>query len=65
MMPGALAYAYLGSTAREAISGCPDLVAKACWAVTLLAAVALLPSLLRRWRHVRWRAAGGTRLDIS
>ncbi len=52
MMPGALAYASLGSTAREAISGRPDLVAKACWAVTLLAAVALLPSLLRRWRRV-------------
>jgi uncharacterized membrane protein YdjX (TVP38/TMEM64 family) len=52
MMPGALAYAYLGYTAREAISGRPDLVSKACWAVTLLAAVALLPSLLRRWRRV-------------
>ena len=52
MMPGALAYAYLGYTAREAIKGRPDLVSKAFWAVTLLAAVALLPSLLRRWRCV-------------
>lgn len=52
MVPGALAYAYLVSTAREAMSGSPDLVSKACWAVTLLAAVTLLPSLLRRWRRV-------------
>ena len=53
MVPGALAYAYLGYTTREAVSGRPDLVSKACWAVTLLAAVALLPSLLRRWRRVK------------
>jgi len=52
MAPSALAYAYMGDTVREAISGRPDLVSKACWAVTLLAAVALLPSLLRRWRRV-------------
>lgn len=51
MAPGALAYAYLGYAGREAISGGPDLVRKGLLALTLLAAVALLPSLIRRWRR--------------
>lgn len=51
MAPGALAYAYLGYAGREAISGGSDLMRKAFLAVTLLAAVSLLPSLIRRWRR--------------
>jgi uncharacterized membrane protein YdjX (TVP38/TMEM64 family) len=51
MAPGALAYAYLGDAGREAVSGGPDLVRKGLLALTLLAAVALLPSLIRRWRR--------------
>ena len=49
--PGALAYAYLGNAGREAMSGGPDLVQKGLLALALLAAVALLPSLIRRWRR--------------
>ncbi len=51
MAPGALAYAYLGDVGREAVSGGPDLVRKGLLALALLAAVALLPSFVRRWRR--------------
>lgn len=51
MAPGALAYAYLGNAGREAIGGGPDLVRKGLLTLALLAAVALLPSLIRRWRR--------------
>ncbi len=51
MAPGALAYAYLGDASREAVSGGPDLVRKGILALALLAALALLPSLIRRWRR--------------
>jgi VTT domain/Rhodanese-like domain len=50
MVPGALAYAYLGDAGHEATTGGPDLVRKGLLALALLPAVALLPSLLRRWR---------------
>jgi uncharacterized membrane protein YdjX (TVP38/TMEM64 family) len=50
MAPGAFAYAYLGDAGREAVSGGPDLVRKGFLALALLAAVALLPSFIRRWR---------------
>jgi uncharacterized membrane protein YdjX (TVP38/TMEM64 family) len=43
MAPGALAYASLGSTGREVDSGGPGLVHKGLLALSLLAAVALLP----------------------
>jgi hypothetical protein len=51
MAPGAFAYAYLGDAGREAVSGGPDLVQKGLLALALLAAVALLPSLIRRWQR--------------
>ena len=50
MAPGAVAYAYLGYVGREALTGGSGLVQKALVAVGLLAALALLPSLIRRWR---------------
>jgi uncharacterized membrane protein YdjX (TVP38/TMEM64 family) len=53
MAPGALVYAYLGYAGREAIGGGPDLVRKAFLALTLLAALALLPTLIRRWQRPR------------
>jgi uncharacterized membrane protein YdjX (TVP38/TMEM64 family) len=53
MMPGALVYAYLGYAGREAIRGGPDMVRKAFLAFTLLAALVLLPSLMRRWQRLR------------
>jgi uncharacterized membrane protein YdjX (TVP38/TMEM64 family) len=51
MAPGALAYAYLGAAGREAVSGGPALVRTGLLALTLLAAVALLPVLIRHWRR--------------
>jgi uncharacterized membrane protein YdjX (TVP38/TMEM64 family) len=53
LAPGALVYAYLGYAGREAIGGGPDLVRKAFLGLTLLVALALLPSLIRRWRGPR------------
>jgi uncharacterized membrane protein YdjX (TVP38/TMEM64 family) len=50
MAPGALAYGYLGYAARETLGGGVDLVRKAFLALTLLVAVALLPTLLRHWQ---------------
>jgi uncharacterized membrane protein YdjX (TVP38/TMEM64 family) len=54
MAPGALAYAYLGAAGREAVSGGPALVRTGLLALTLLAAVALLPVLIRHWRRSGW-----------
>jgi uncharacterized membrane protein YdjX (TVP38/TMEM64 family) len=54
MAPGALAYAYLGAAGREVVSGGAALVQKGLLALTLLAAVALLPTLSRHWRR-SWR----------
>jgi len=51
MAPGALAYASLGAAGREAVSGGPALVRTGFLALTLLAAVALLPVLIRHWRR--------------
>jgi uncharacterized membrane protein YdjX (TVP38/TMEM64 family) len=51
MAPGALAYASLGAAGREAVSGGPALVCTGLLALTLLAAVALLPALIRHWRR--------------
>jgi uncharacterized membrane protein YdjX (TVP38/TMEM64 family) len=51
MAPGALAYAYLGAVGREAVSGGPTLVRTGVLALTLLAAVALLPALIRHWHR--------------
>jgi uncharacterized membrane protein YdjX (TVP38/TMEM64 family) len=53
MAPGALAYAYLGYVGREALGGGSALVQKGLLALTLLAAVALLPVLIRHWRRPR------------
>ena len=50
MLPGSLAYTYLGYAGREAAAGSADLVRKALLALALLAAAALLPRLIRRWR---------------
>jgi len=48
MLPGALAYTYLGYAGREAIAGGEGMLTKALGALALLAAVAFLPRLVRR-----------------
>lgn len=50
MVPGALAYSWLGYAGREAIGGGEDFVRKGLIALALVAAVAFLPRLVRRMR---------------
>jgi len=57
MLPGALAYTYLGYAGREAIGGGEGLIQKIMLAVALLALVAFLPRLIGKMRQ-------GTTIDI-
>lgn len=50
MLPGAFAYTWLGHAGREALSGGDGLVRNVTIAMSLLAAVALLPRLVRKLR---------------
>ena len=50
MLPGALAYTYLGYAGREAIAGADGMLQKGLAALALLAAVAFLPRFMRRLR---------------
>lgn len=54
MLPGALAYTYLGYAGREAAAGGAGLIQKALVALALLAAVAFLPRLIARLRERPW-----------
>ena len=51
MLPGAMAYTYLGYVGREAAAGGSDLVQKIMLALTLLALAAFLPRLIARLRQ--------------
>ena len=51
MLPGAIAYTYLGYAGREAIGGGQDMVQKIMLAFALLAVVGFLPSLIGRLRR--------------
>lgn len=51
MLPGALAYTWLGHAGREALSGGESLIRTSLIALALLAAVAFLPRLVRRLRE--------------
>lgn len=50
MMPGTIAYSYLGFAGREAVAGGEALVQKGLIALALLALVAFLPRIVRRLR---------------
>lgn len=50
MLPGAIAYTYLGYAGREAVAGSQGLVQKGLLALALLAAVAFLPRLIGKLR---------------
>ncbi len=50
MLPGTAAYVYLGYAGREAAGGGQGVVTKALVALALLAAVAMIPTVLRRIR---------------
>ncbi len=51
MLPGAIAYTYLGYAGREAIAGGDSLIQKIMLALALLAIVGFLPSLIGRLRR--------------
>ena len=51
MLPGALAYTYLGYAGREAAAGSEGLIQKGLIALALLAVVAFLPRLVTRLRQ--------------
>ena len=51
MLPGAIAYTYLGYAGREAIAGSEDLIQKGLLGLALLAVVAFLPRLIGRLRR--------------
>lgn len=51
MLPGAVAYTYLGYAGREAVGGGEALIQKALLALALLAVVAFLPRLIGRLRE--------------
>ncbi|MFZ1575093.1 MAG: VTT domain-containing protein [Chromatiaceae bacterium] len=54
MVPGALAYTWLGYAGREAASGGEALIQKGLIALALLAALAFLPRLVARLRQSAW-----------
>lgn len=51
MLPGAIAYTYLGYAGREAVAGGEGLIRKGLLALALLAAVVFLPRLIGRLRR--------------
>jgi len=51
MLPGAIAYTYLGYVGREAVAGGDGLIQKIMLAIALLALVGFLPSLIGRLRR--------------
>ncbi len=50
MAPGTLAYTWLGHAGREAVGGSDTAIRYGVIGLALLAAIAFLPRLLRRWR---------------
>jgi len=74
MLPGAIAYTYLGYAGREAIAGGEGLIQKALLALALLALVAFIPRIVARVRQgpmvdvatfkTRLESEGGTVLDV-
>jgi uncharacterized membrane protein YdjX (TVP38/TMEM64 family)/rhodanese-related sulfurtransferase len=63
MLPGAIAYTYLGYAGREAIGGGEGMIQKALLALALLSAVAFLPGLVKRVRAAP--AAHGGRISSA
>jgi uncharacterized membrane protein YdjX (TVP38/TMEM64 family)/rhodanese-related sulfurtransferase len=51
MLPGAIAYTYLGYAGKEAVAGGEGMIQKGLLALALLAAVAFLPRLIGRLRR--------------
>ncbi|MHB8345652.1 MAG: VTT domain-containing protein [Acidiferrobacterales bacterium] len=62
MLPGALAYTYLGYVGREAVAGGGGLIQKGLLALALVSVVAFLPRFVRRLRN---RSAAGMETILS
>ena len=56
MLPGALAYTYIGYIGKEAATGGEDLIKKAMLGIALLAVVIFIPRLINKLRHVNMLA---------
>ena len=56
MIPGTLAYSWLGHAGREAAHGSTDAIRYGMLGLAVLAAIAFAPRLIRRWREAapRW-----------
>lgn len=65
MLPGAIAYTYLGYAGREAMAGGEGLIQKGLLALALLAVVAFLPRFIRRFRRAPDAAGMATALDVK
>lgn len=65
MLPGALAYTYLGYAGREAIAGGEGTIRKGLLALALLAIVAFLPRFIRRFRKKSAPAATVPVLNVA
>ena len=50
MLPGAIAYTYMGYVGREALAGDEAIIQKIMLALALLAIVGFLPGLVKKWR---------------
>jgi len=51
ILPGGIAYTYVGYTGHEAMTGGHGLIRKVLLATTLLALTAYMPRLIKRWRN--------------
>jgi uncharacterized membrane protein YdjX (TVP38/TMEM64 family)/rhodanese-related sulfurtransferase len=67
MVPGTFAYTWLGYAGREAVAGGEGLIQKILLAIGLLALVAFLPRLVRRFRRggTRWTSAEALRQRLE
>jgi len=63
MLPGAIAYTYLGYASREAVAGSEGLIQKGLLALALLAVVSFLPMFIKRLRGAP--AAAGERISSA
>jgi len=51
ILPGGIAYTYVGFTSREAMTGGEGIIQKVLLATTLLALTAYMPRIIKRWRN--------------
>jgi len=65
MLPGAVAYTYLGYAGREAAAGSEGLIQKGLIALALLAAVAFLPRPIGRLRQRPWLTVDGLKVRLD